>query len=138
MILVIDTSDGKSLSVVLAKSRGAIIVGRTIPTDFDQSAKIFPLIEKELKASQFKLTDLKGIGVIQGPGGFTSLRIGISTANALAYALQIPVVGISLSASKDYKSMAQKTLRRLSKSAKKSVVIPRYGREPNITRPKKA
>ena len=138
MILIIDTSDGKSMSVVLAKSRGAILVGRTIPTDFDQSEKILPLIEKELKASQFKLTDLKGIGVIQGPGGFTSLRIGISTANALAYALQIPVVGISLSASKDYKSMAQKTLRRLNKSAKKSVVIPRYGREPNITQPKKA
>jgi len=51
-------------------------------------------IDKILSQNQVKLDNLKAVIVNQGPGSFTGLRVGISTANALAYALKIPVIGI--------------------------------------------
>jgi len=38
--------------------------------------------------------NIKGVIVVKGPGSFTSLRIGVSVANALGYALGVPVAGV--------------------------------------------
>lgn len=42
-----------------------------------------------------KIRDLSGIAVGTGPGSFTGLRIGLSSAKALSYAHQLPLVGVS-------------------------------------------
>lgn len=57
------------------------------------SQVLLPLIEKLLKSQKLDYKDLKGIEVEVGPGSFTGLRVGVSVANALAYALGIPVNG---------------------------------------------
>src|SRR5687767_10276156 len=57
------------------------------------SQQILPRIRKLLKSQKIQFENLKGIVVFKGPGSFTSLRIGVSVANTLAYGLQIPVVG---------------------------------------------
>jgi tRNA threonylcarbamoyladenosine biosynthesis protein TsaB len=49
-------------------------------------------IDEILKESSISYEDLNGVAVYEGPGSFTGLRIGISTANALAYGLGIPIV----------------------------------------------
>src|SRR5437868_14358799 len=49
-------------------------------------------IEKILNESSIGYSDLEGLAVYKGPGSFTGLRIGLSVANALAYAQAIPVV----------------------------------------------
>lgn len=57
------------------------------------SQVLLPLINKILKENQMKLVDLSSIEVDLGPGSFTGTRVGVTVANALGYALKIPVNG---------------------------------------------
>ncbi len=53
-----------------------------------------PLIDRLFKETGYKVQDLEAVAVSKGPGSFTGLRIGVSTARALAQALNIPAVGV--------------------------------------------
>lgn len=59
------------------------------------SSSIIPAIQTILGAADLPLAKLDGLVVGLGPGSFTSLRVGLSTVKALAYAADLPVVGIS-------------------------------------------
>src|SRR5664279_4404863 len=52
-------------------------------------------IKDLLKVNNKTLNDIESIAVYKGPGSFTGLRIGLSVANALAAALEIPIVASS-------------------------------------------
>ncbi len=56
---------------------------------------IVPMIEECLTAVNLRLTDLDALAFIAGPGSFTGLRIAASSAQALAYAADLPVVAVS-------------------------------------------
>ena len=59
------------------------------------SAKtLAPAIQKLLAQDGLAPNDLHAIAVVQGPGSFTGLRVGIATAKVMAYALQIPILAI--------------------------------------------
>lgn len=88
-----------------------------------QAEKLLPAIDKLLTAHKFKLTDIKKIMVASHGGSFTSLRIGVVTANALGYALKVPVIS-------EETGKADKIF------SKYSLVEPVYSSEPNIGRPK--
>lgn len=60
----------------------------------DHAEAIIPLIEDVLSHVMVDVSGLSVLGVAVGPGSFTGLRIGISTAKGLAYGLDTPVVGI--------------------------------------------
>lgn len=87
--LILDTADNKKITV------GLIIDGkRDIQTKIITSNKtqvILPMIDKLLEKHSLKTGDLSGIQVNVGPGSFTGLRIGLAIANALSFALKIPV-----------------------------------------------
>lgn len=65
-----------------------------------QSRELLPKIDQLLKKNRVKLSDLEAIAVYQGPGSYTGLRVGISIANTMAWALDIPLVGIKNQKSK--------------------------------------
>jgi N6-L-threonylcarbamoyladenine synthase len=56
---------------------------------------INPVICRALCDANVKLRDIEGIAVTRGPGLIGSLLIGLSTAKALAFALDIPLVGVN-------------------------------------------
>ena len=87
-------------------------------------------IKEFLDNNNTALNELEGIIVFTGKGSFTGLRIGTSTANALAYGLEIPVVaGLG-------EEWIKQGLENLKKANKGDYVIPKYNAEPNITKPK--
>lgn len=91
MILHIDSANPEILAISLedpSGPRGSL----SVPANHAQAEKLLPLVEKLLAANKIALTDLASIRVAAAGQGFTSLRIGVATANALAYALGIPVV----------------------------------------------
>ncbi|HVX47836.1 MAG TPA: tRNA (adenosine(37)-N6)-threonylcarbamoyltransferase complex dimerization subunit type 1 TsaB [Candidatus Saccharimonadales bacterium] len=88
-------------------------------------------IKDLLESRQKILGDVDGIAVFQGPGSFTGLRIGISVANALADSLGIPIYG---SKGDEWTS---KSLVELQSGSDLKTVIPEYGAQPRITKPKR-
>lgn len=95
------------------------------------SVTIHKKIETLLKKHGKKLQDVEGIVCLSGPGSFTGLRIGLSVANALAYGLQIPIVGSSGN------TWQKEGIDKLSSGQNEKIVIPEYGQEPHITQQKK-
>ena len=75
--------------------------------------------------------DIKGIGVFRGPGSFTGLRIGLTVLNTLASASAIPIVG---AVGGDWQ---RDCLARLAAGQDDKIVLPEYGGEAHITKPKK-
>ncbi|HLD71579.1 MAG TPA: tRNA (adenosine(37)-N6)-threonylcarbamoyltransferase complex dimerization subunit type 1 TsaB, partial [Candidatus Peribacteraceae bacterium] len=57
---------------------------------------LIPLVEDVLKESKWDYNSLTHLACVVGPGGFTSLRVGIAFANALAWDKKIPLAGIHL------------------------------------------
>ena len=55
---------------------------------------VLPLVDKLLSRASRALADVSAIAVTIGPGSFTGLRIGLSTAKGLTYGVDVPVVGI--------------------------------------------
>ena len=60
------------------------------------SQRLLPFIVELIEKKRKKLEDIKEIEVNTGPGSFTGLRVGVSVANALGWALGIPVNGKDL------------------------------------------
>jgi len=96
-----------SLALALSSSTGVMsaAVGRpgapdplaatTLATDRRHAEEISPLIQKLLADSGITLGDLQLLVVDRGPGRFTGLRVGLATITTLAFALGIPVVGLT-------------------------------------------
>lgn len=94
MILCINTKDQKQVRVVLKKD-GKVVKSLSEQNEYG-SQVLLPLIEKILKKNKLEYKDLDGLEVETGPGSFTGLRVGVSVANALGFALGIPVNGKKL------------------------------------------
>lgn len=92
---------------------------------------IHATIESALKSVEGRIEDVQGVVCYKGPGSFTGLRIGITTANTLAYGLDIPVVA------QNGDDWQQSGIARLLAGEDEKVALPEYGSPVHITQPKK-
>lgn len=88
-------------------------------------------LHEQLQTQGKDWSDIKGIGVFRGPGSFTGLRIGLTVANTIADAEAIPIVG------SDGDDWADDAISRLENGQNDQVVLPLYGSEAHITKPRK-
>ena len=96
MLLAIDTC-GTTGTVALGAWDGEML---TVVAQAEVAAKTFsaqlvPRIRELLAGHSATANDLQAIVVVNGPGSFTGVRIGVSSAKGLAEALQIPVIALS-------------------------------------------
>lgn len=94
MKLYMDTSSSEEITI---KLDGKIFKTKARK---EKSQKLLPFIDEILKKEKKKVEDIKEIEVNTGPGSFTGLRIGVSVANAIGWALDIPVNGEKVGQSK--------------------------------------
>jgi tRNA threonylcarbamoyladenosine biosynthesis protein TsaB len=93
MILNIETAT-KNCSVALAKEGKIIACKEIAEQNFSHAEKLHVFIEELLTENQLQFSDLSAIAVSQGPGSYTGLRIGVSSAKGFCYALNIPMIAI--------------------------------------------
>ena len=80
----------------VALSKGTEIIGMKEEAGGNNHAKhLLPFVDEVLKQAEASMTDINGVAVSIGPGSYTGLRIGVSTAKGIAYTASIPVMAIS-------------------------------------------
>ncbi len=128
MILFINTSDFNALQFALIGTNAKIIPIKKFSENlaFNENYKTNLLLEKFLKKSKVSPQQLTQIIACSGPGSFTGIRVGVSLAQALGFALNIPVHTIEKENIPD-ELEELKTI----KLSKKNLL--HYGQEPNIT-----
>ena len=128
MILLLDTSTG---FCKLSLSDGEWSYEDEWQADRTLADKLLGYLEDQLRKNDKSWDNISGIGVFQGPGSFTGLRIGMTVLNTLADAKKIPIVG---STGDNWQDQA---IKRLKNGENDQIVLPFYGREANITTPRK-
>ncbi|MBL7053757.1 hypothetical protein ISS06_00955 [Patescibacteria group bacterium] len=110
-------------------------------------------INKILEKNNIKIKSLQGIVVVNGPGSFSGIRVALAIANTLSWTLNIPAIGVSLPPyphsshlgaqlpSNEIRQinvdLFEKGIAKFLKTKPLKQVLPFYGKEPNITKPKK-
>ena len=91
-ILAIDTATMVSSVAVADEKR--LLAELTVQTRLTHSETLLPHIQQVLEMAGVVKNQLAGVAVSLGPGSFTGLRIGLGAAKAIAYGLDIPIVGV--------------------------------------------
>jgi tRNA threonylcarbamoyladenosine biosynthesis protein TsaB len=92
-ILNIETAT-KNCSVALAKEGKTILSKEIAEEGYSHAERLHVFIEEIIQESVITFNDLSAIAVSQGPGSYTGLRIGVSAAKGLCYALNIPLIAV--------------------------------------------
>ncbi|TAE74954.1 MAG: tRNA (adenosine(37)-N6)-threonylcarbamoyltransferase complex dimerization subunit type 1 TsaB [Bacteroidetes bacterium] len=92
-ILSFETST-QVCSVALHQA-GNLVASSEIHTSQSHSEKLTLLAQQILENAKINLEDVEAIAISKGPGSYTGLRIGVSTAKGLCFALQKPLISIS-------------------------------------------
>ena len=93
-ILNIETTT-TNCSVSLSKQGETLVLKEDYSTNYSHAESLHVFIDEVLKSSQLKLSDIDAIAVSKGPGSYTGLRIGVSAAKGLCYALDKPLISVS-------------------------------------------
>lgn len=93
-ILCLETST-KNCSVALADGESSIALKEDGSDQYTHAEKLHVFIEEVLNQGGMKFSDLDAVAVSEGPGSYTGLRIGASSAKGMAYALGIPLIAVN-------------------------------------------
>ena len=92
MELAIDTST--RFASIGISSGGELVAELTWRSDRNHSVELTPSIISLLRRLDISVSDLEAIYIASGPGGFSALRVGMSTAKSMAMSLEIPLVSV--------------------------------------------
>ena len=88
-VLSIDTSSNKQIIIGLRVNEKQHWIKKKIGNR--KAQVVLPMIDRWLRQHKVSLKDLRSIRVNAGPGSFTGIRVGMAIANALSFALKIPI-----------------------------------------------
>jgi tRNA threonylcarbamoyladenosine biosynthesis protein TsaB len=94
LILNIETST-TNCSVSLSQDGETLVLKEDNNNKYSHAERLHSYIDEVVKAAKVSLNDLDAISISKGPGSYTGLRIGVSTAKGLCFALDKPLVSIS-------------------------------------------
>lgn len=92
-ILNIETAT-KNCSVALAKEGKTIVCKEIAEEGYSHAERLHVFMEEIIKEAGIAFQDISAIAVSQGPGSYTGLRIGVSAAKGLCFALGVPLIAV--------------------------------------------
>lgn len=128
MILLLDTSTPVCKLVMVDGNQK---ISNEWQSDRNLASGLLGFLETNLASHGWTWADIKALGVFEGPGSFTGLRIGLTVANTLADSLSVPIVGGR------GENWQDDVLEKLENNKNEKIVMPFYGSEANITAPRK-
>jgi len=94
MALILNIETATTIcSVALAKD-GELLALKEINNGYTHSENLTVFIQEVFSQAKLKLSDVDSVAVSKGPGSYTGLRIGVSTAKGFCFALDKPLIGI--------------------------------------------
>ena len=93
VLLNIETST-KNCSVSIANNGKIVAMKELNNGNYSHAEVLHPFIEDILKEAGILIEELEAVAVSKGPGSYTGLRIGVSAAKGLSFALNIPLISI--------------------------------------------
>ena len=94
MILAINTSTFQ-FGIALMKEDETVLAEFSVSKGKGHFGGLMPALHFLLTTTKSDIHDLEALVVATGPGSFTGLRVGLSTAKGLCHALEVPIIGIS-------------------------------------------
>ncbi|HTZ60653.1 MAG TPA: tRNA (adenosine(37)-N6)-threonylcarbamoyltransferase complex dimerization subunit type 1 TsaB [Acidobacteriaceae bacterium] len=96
MLLSLNTCESTAtVALAVAGEKGVKIVASGEIPERTYSSRLIPEIAAMLESRQATLRDVEAIVVVNGPGSFTGIRVGLSTAKGLAEGVNIPLIAVS-------------------------------------------
>ena len=92
-ILHLETST-KVCSVALSRNGSVVATKETEEEGYSHGENLTLFIQDVVKEANITMNDLSAVSIASGPGSYTGLRIGVSTAKGLCYPLNIPLISI--------------------------------------------
>ena len=92
LILCIETAT--EVCSVAIGSNDKVLYAAQLEEGLKHSELLTTLIKDVTSAAQLRLQDLHAVAISHGPGSYTGLRVGASTAKAICYALDIPLIAV--------------------------------------------
>ena len=93
-ILHIETSS-KNCSVAISDGEELLCVCEEVSENYKQSESLHTFVEWALEGAEITLQDLDAVSLGMGPGSYTGLRIGASSAKGFRYGLKIPLIAVN-------------------------------------------
>ena len=122
LVMGIETSTMQG-GVALVSGQG-VVCEYTLNVKATYSERLLPLIDRALQDAGMTLGHVEGFAVAIGPGSFTGLRIGLSTAKGLAVAGAVGSVRIQLGRSSSYLGLTHSSQRKLPNYPKQRFDVP--------------
>lgn len=94
MSLILSLETSAKVCSVAVHDQGKLISSKEIHIEQSHASKLAVLIDEVIRESNTELNQFSAVAVSSGPGSYTGLRIGTSTAKGLCYALDIPLISI--------------------------------------------
>jgi tRNA threonylcarbamoyladenosine biosynthesis protein TsaB len=94
MALILNIESATAVCSVALSESGQVIAQRETSEGLVHSEKLAVYIAEVLEASGYPAGSLEAVAVSIGPGSYTGLRVGLSTAKGLCYGLGIPLIGL--------------------------------------------
>ena len=93
LILNLETAT-TNCSVSIAKDGNLLAIKEHNTPNYSHSEQLHVFIQEVLKEASFTIEELDAVAVSKGPGSYTGLRIGVSAAKGLCFALNVPLISI--------------------------------------------
>lgn len=94
MSLILSLETSVKVCSVAIHDQGELLSTKEIHVEHSHASKLAMLIDEVIKESGMEASKLNAVAVSAGPGSYTGLRIGTSTAKGLCFALDIPLISV--------------------------------------------